>query len=735
MKLFKKFLLAAATVGLVGSLGFATQVKAADGIKITIDSIGTGNKINWSWENEDGDFDYIKEGSVEVGGVEVYTFEGTEDDEEGVQTPIELGTEIENHLAELSEKGESLDGDVVIYATATDGDEDSAESHSEGVAIKEPWYLVSANPKPKKGGTVTAKAGSTNITADGILVKSGTKVTAEEEEKSGYTFVQWLVNNTPAGTDPELVIKKIETETEIVAEYKEAEPTTTPTPTPTTTPTPTPTPIGTKATLTYKVKLSDGTYTPERNVSTTPDTVTMKKGETITITTNSGARSWTKTQGDYFDINGNDFYAKLAGTIQVKAGEGKGFTDSEYLTINITDDFKVSDFKIKGDDYVTGDKDKDYCIDLTPTDIVEGTGYKTYGIKWEVTSDSKATLTGLSTTSKTGTSVNDIKGVRVKYTGDSIDAGKTATIEVKATITNGLKSSGTDADLVRTQKITVYPKLKLTFDSDKRTLAYKAPAKVNTGTTSGVDSDKSDSTKTAFEVKGVKIDVLVGDSVVDDIIDLSKTKSLGTDKTIEASTVESVVTKLNSKGKLSGDSCTVKFKVSPCDTDGKYNKEIKSETSVTAYKVVVKVVGTASDSTGTDNKNTNAGGGVASLSPLPIALIGTDVATTDSAVGKEYVYYGLEGQEIDISSIGKMKSCTNGTTDVAGTQKIKVTTDINKNTYTAVLGVKTNGNTAAPDGQQKWGQGNAFAYIMMILVICGVCAGLYALNRKNKNNI
>lgn len=689
MKLFKKFLLAAATVGLVSSVGFASKTQAAGDVKVTIDSVANTATI----ESVSGN-----QVILTAGGKQIFS---TTDPAVSVN-----GITVEK-ISEKT-KGKGITGETATISATVKGEGTWEKTGEASTKL----YLVK----------VTATNGTVEP-ANGAYEFPGNAVTFSATPASGYVMDKWDDGST-ASTNNIYVLADPAKNTAHTVVFKSSS-------------------APTQAYLNYTVKHSTGVEDTD-TVTTLDKRINMKVGETISLSTNTdfGVASGTQ-RSDYFDGNWALLTAKRSGSLRVIAlGKDDGYPDyvrSKWLTIDISDDFKASDFKIKGDDYVTGDKDKDYCIDLTPTDVVEGTGYKAYGITWEVSNDSKATLTGLSTNSKTGTSVSDIKGVRVKYTGDSIDAGKTATIEVKATIKNGKAASGTDADFVLTHKITVYPKFSLTYSSDKRTLSYKAPAKINTGTTSGQDSDNKDATKTAFEVKGIKLDPMVGGSVVNDIISLSKTKSLGTDKTIDASTIESIVIELNKKNKFSGDSCDLVFRAYPCDTDGKYNKEIKAEQTATVYKVVLHV--TTSASSGTDKTtNKNSGGGVATLAPLPVALIspvGTTVATA-AGTATDYVFYLLPGQEISEDVIASIYPALKGVklTDAAGNSITKITgsSSVTSNNYNGVLGVKTTATAdSAPDGQQKWGQGNTFAYIMMILVICGVCAGLYALNRKKSN--
>ncbi len=716
MKLFKKFLLAAATVGLVGSLGFTSQVKAAD--PATVDLTVSGENAIIVINDPSVSVNKI---SIKAGGIDL----GTVDVDRTLSTKTAT-VNIKDKINASSQTVSSIAGDVEVKISDTV----SANPWTSNAYKKsmDPLYRLTVGVAATGGGSVSLDNKNDVLAIYDYKDKPHT-ITATPSPNSGYEFGRWDRGSTAWSTNDSVTISVSDNASENAYTATFVQATTD------------------YASFMYTTYNEDGTVIsgPITVDGDTPDPVTLSKGQKLVVsnripsTVTLSGSGFGNSANSIMKGSGSTYVANLAGVATLYHPGAAGYTESGTLTINVIDNFVSSEFKIKGDDYVTGDKDKDYYVELTPTDIKEGTGYQAYGITWEVTSDSKATLTGLSTSSKTGTSVSDIKGVRVKYTGDSVDAGKTATIEVKATIKNGKASSGTDADFVLTHKITVYPKFSLTYSSDKRTLSYKAPAKINTGTTSGQDSDNKDATKTAFEVKGIKLDPIVNGSVVNDIISLSKTKSLGTDKTIDSSTIESIVIELNKKNKFSGDSCDLVFRAYPCDTDGKYNKEIKAEQTATVYKVVLHV--TTSASSGTDKTtNKNSGGGVATLAPLPVALIspvGTTVATA-AGTATDYVFYLLPGQEISEDVIASIYPALKGVklTDAAGNSITKITgsSSVTSNNYNGVLGVKTTATAdSAPDGQQKWGQGNTFAYIMMILVICGVCAGLYALNRKKSN--
>jgi hypothetical protein len=330
-------------------------------------------------------------------------------------------------------------------------------------------------------------------------------------------------------------------------------------------------------------------------------------------------------------------------------------------------------------------------MDLTPNFTVKGT--YTTGMIWEVVKGD-VKLTGLSSSSSTGTKVTDDKGVEVTATEGKVSSGNTSDVEIKATLPKGKSLT---EDLVVTYKFTVYPKNTLSYSTSDRTLTYKAPAKVNTGKTDGQDTSNDDTkkqTKTAIsDIKGVKLQVFKGD---ESLGTTSTAKSKGTSATIEASTVEQIVTNLSSK--FSGDSQSIKFRAYPCrdDDNTTYNKNVYADASTTVYRVEVTI--------------TDADG-----------LKSTEV------------YYGLEGQTIDFTKNTVLKGYTISDKDGKTVTSAKVTTSSSDNKYTGVLGERKETDGSGLDKVPKTGQNNLFVYVMVAIVACAVCFGLYAYNKKSKN--
>ena len=215
---------------------------------------------------------------------------------------------------------------------------------------------------------------------------------------------------------------------------------------------------------------------------------------------------------------------------------------------------------------------------------------------------------------------------------------------------------------------------------------------ISVKTTDGQESDNKDNTKTAIsEVKGIKLQLFSGDTSLGTT---STAKDKGTSYTVDKDTVINMLNSVSTK--LSGDSASLKFRAYPCDSDAKYNKNVYNEASTTVYRV--EITYTKADGT---------------------------TATE--------VIYGFEGQEIDLTKITALK---NATIEEDGKQvtKFKVSSSASNNKKTAVLGA----SKAAADGTgldkvPKTGQNNVFVYVMVAIVACAVCGGLYVYNKKTKN--
>ena len=278
----------------------------------------------------------------------------------------------------------------------------------------------------------------------------------------------------------------------------------------------------------------------------------------------------------------------------------------------------------------------------------------------------------------------------------SVSSGETLEVKVKVTVAKGKSET---EDLVKEEFFVakVYPKSTLSYASDTRKFSYTAPTSVNTGTESGKGDNDKDNQLTNFTgCKGVLIKVWKGDVSGDPLWTSTSAVTGGNSASINA---ESLVTALTNDKKLS-ESGDFKFRVYPCNSSNKYNKNVYSEYSIHIYKINV------------------AGTGVTAQS-----------------------YYGLSGQEIEIKAVPIDPAMTwtadsywmdDATKKEGQTRKVKVTED---KTYTAVLGTKTTSDNSASGkaGVNKWGQSNVGVYFAVVLVIGAVCLGLHLYDRKKKN--
>ena len=281
--------------------------------------------------------------------------------------------------------------------------------------------------------------------------------------------------------------------------------------------------------------------------------------------------------------------------------------------------------------------------------------------------------------------------VKVKFK-DKVDKGtndKAIKLVATAYVGGAWRECTIDSDTAKEKDVTIYSTPTLSYSDDNRTLTYKAPKKVNTSSESGVDDSNKDSTKTAIsDVKGIKLQVLK-DS--DSLGTTSVAKEKGTGATIDAATVESIINNLNSK--FSADSTTITFRAFPCDSSANYNKKVYADASANVYKVVITYT------------------------------------KADGTTGEE-VFYGLKGQEIDITSRANLKNATIKDSDKK--TKVTVSDSTSNNRYTAVLGARES-DSEGLDRVPKTGQNNAIIFVMVAIVAAAVCAGLYFYNKKAKN--
>ena len=372
--------------------------------------------------------------------------------------------------------------------------------------------------------------------------------------------------------------------------------------------------------------------------------------------------------------------------------------NSIYVTINERT-YTESKFTIKASEpYLTDGYSIDLIPDFSKIGSIEG------GIIWKV--EGEGTLTGLSMFTLTDKKeINDLMGVELKATEGKVESGKTGKIKVTATIPQGYLEPAKEEI-----EITVYPKNTLSYSTSEKTLSFTNPDKVNTGKKSGVEGDNKDNTKTAIsEVKGVKIHVLSGDKFLGQT---SIAKDKGKSGTIDSATVGKITGSVSSS--LSGDSADIKIRAFPCDSDGKYNKNVYATTSLTVYRVVINY--------------TKADGSTA-----------------------DYITYRPEGSKFNAAdAIAEVSSAADGkVTQIDGSNDttITVSSSAAQNKHTAVLGA-SRANAAAANGGganasaraddsgldkvPKTGQDNTFVFVMVAIVVCAVGGGLYVYNKKVK---
>ena len=700
MRIIRKLMLATLAVGFVGLL-FGNSVKADEyDYKPMEVKVYSNNDVEIFWPNEyvydKEDEDYHKteydfgDNSTEiirVGGTEVGRFSGYDCTEQFnlsdlIDEKIENGelsgskyagyveVEIRNALVDRWDAGQH---DYWSYLHDGDWKEETVKNTS--VEKARGIYKITVTKNGE--GRVKAYIGSTlmNAESDSFYAFEGESLDLIAEETSdGYEFSKWSDNGSQ---EHSVTIKDAVTYT---AEFKKA---------------------ATGLSLTVNGKTGkvdvfrDSKITLAATVS--PSGAGYKK---ITYYPESN---------EYFSKNGTTWTAikNTSGRsvkiyAEIENNKGKKITSNTVeVTISEKVDIPCEGFSIKADEtYVTDG----YMINLVPDFTKMGTLYN--GINWTLEGD--GSLSGVSTYTQSGKkSVSDIYGVVLIANGEKVEAGKTRTLKVTATIPKG-KSSTEDA--VATIDITVYP-LPTVSLSDEKSLSYKAPDKVNTGLTDGVDGDNKDVTKTKIsEVKGVKLHVLNKDEKFLGMTAVAKEK--GKSETIDSATIGKLTGSISSS--LTGDSADIKIRAFPCDSDGKYNKNVHATTSLTVYKVVVTY--------------TKADGSTA-----------------------DYITYRPEGSKLNVAdAIAEVASTADGkVTQVDGTSETTVTVSSSaaKNKHTAVLGASRTAadaaggagaakagaaNDSALDKVPKTGQSNTFVFVMVAVVVCAVGGGLYAYNKKVK---
>ncbi len=690
MRILKKFLFLAATVGLISTIGLAKEAQAADGDINVYATVDGENELTWYWENgednEDYLYDNVTKAVFKVGSTTVYT------SSEEVAESDEASFNVTDVVNSQSLSAKSISGSISLSLEAEYTDEDGntktktvSATFPEGSVSINPLYRVCAKTNNSSYGSAEAEYDGVSYTS-AFYVMDGESVTFTATPNSGYELSKWSTGETDdsftktiSDTTYSNVTANFAAEAIMIQSYN-------------------------------IIASSDLTTTPSSS------SVNVSQGATLAFQgTKSPSNAENYTSIEWYLGSSRLSVTSDRGTFNVNSKQTTG-TFSLYAVVYLSDGSYVTSNSIAVT-VVEATTEK-----ITTSDFVE---YVTTGYTMEFTATDK-TNTDMTWYIVSGGDYAEIeqswssskKTVKVKGKGD-IDAGTYKEVVLGCKVNN--QDAYIDSDSAKTIKLNVYSKPTLTYSS--RVLTYKAPAKVNTGTTSGTDSSSSSSTETAVsDVKGVKIQVLLNGSSLGFTSTATSKGSGDSSYSIEASTVETLITNL--KDKFSS-TCDVTFRAYPCDSSGKYNKNIYADATAKVYKVVVKVTGKSSS------------GGTAKAYVLPVAMIGSvDVATsTTGTTTKEYVYYALEGQTIDVASLGDFSSLTNGIDDVANAKKIVVSSDESRNIYTGVLGTRTTTDAEGYDKVPKTGQSNVFVFVMIAVVSAMVCGGLYIYNKKSKENL
>lgn len=672
MRMLKKLLLAGALAGMLGSFGFAQEAKAAaPSVTLTID----GDKATFAVESLSGNklaysVDDVSIGSVAItpGSTQTQTINSIK-----VAVNENAGSFTATSLSKL--KGDLLSGNSVKEATA------SADLKDGGL------YRIEV--VKNSYGTVSLDGSTSNLVAYDYTTGSNAGThTIEATAASGYKFVEWADGNTSAKRT-DIVAKTTVASNKYEAIFE---------------------PI---AAPVLKAKIGSTTYS-----SDTTGEIYMAIGETVTFSAAkpSGATGVglvvDPDMGTYFKkVKSGVYEAKKATeedvpvSVCARATFADGTTsDSGYIDFYVEGSaasgrVNLSDFK----DYITEGytlefkaKPDEGSFSSMSVDISDGKDYVDGDVKVEKnSSDNNATI-------------------KIKFKDEKLEKGNNSA-KVKFKIKVDGETASIDSDTATEKEITVYSNPTNSYASD-RTMSYKVPAKVNTGNESGKDSNLSYTQDTVSEVKGIRLNVLLNDTILGTT---TTAAGKGTSATVEASTMESIVTNLGNSGKFTGD-CTITLRAYPSDSSGNCNKKVYHDTYAKVYKVVLRPGATAT-----------AGSKTASAYALPLAMIATrstTATTTTTAAGKEYVLYGLEGQTLTAPSDATNILDSTG----AAVTKIVVSSDPARNVYTYTA---SKSSADGLDKVPKTGQSNVFVYVMAVIVCGAVAYGLYVYNKKSKKSI
>ena len=689
MRMLKKLLLAGAFIGVLGSFGFAQEAKAADpGVVVTV----SGNTINIATVSGN-------KLVVTAAGVEILNEAVTEAGDSKTFT----GDQLKTLFNSKGLTNDSITGKISATLSNT-----AATWVAKDESKNMPTLYKLSVAVDGTDGSVELD-GSTTTLATYDFAGAEHTITAKPNE--GYTHY-W--NDNVSGASRKVTVKTTTSENKYIAKF-----------------------------IMKVTSFRIGAYVNGDSSKVSSASASMKVGDSISFGVLKG---YTPTDGkispyldidftynsdtyDWYDFLSGDYptyYAieKLpSGSIKARGyieyPDGTSLYSTNTITITISNSSPATSSKITLSDF------KDY--------ITEGYTLE-FKAKYSDSSinlaDANAKLVisdGSDYVNSIDTSTNSSdKNVtfKIKFKDEKLDKG-TNSKDVKFKILVG-GESGTacpiDSDSETEKKVTVYSNPTNSYNNSDRTMSYKVPAKVNTGTETGKDSNLSYTQDTVSEVKGIRINVLLNDNILGTTTTAS---GKGTGATVEAATMESIITNLGNSGKFTGD-CTVVFRAYPSDSSGNCNKKVYHDTYAKVYKVVLR-----------PGQSATAGAKTASAYALPIAMIAqrntgatTTTATTTTAAGKEYVLYGLEGQTL---------TAPTGVTDLVDANgnavtKIVVSADANKNVYTYAATASA-ATKEGLDKVPKTGQNNVFVYVMAVVVCGAVGYGLYVYNKKSKKSI
>lgn len=689
MRMLKKLLLAGAFIGVLGSFGFAQEAKADinfDGSTDDILKVGpttSGNKI------------VIKAGSVELVN-------------ETLTTLSSNGFSIDSIKGKVNDAAEGSDIVTGLDVAVTDTNNTSWAGWTKSYVLPKNLFKVKVRTATGGSSVVTSnKDKSYQYGYDGDT--ASLKATASE----GYDFSHWTKGSTKESESSSCTVTIV-----AAAEY-----------------TPVfdqfaPDEITLRATYNGTPHYDDFTMSKDKTVTfglipdESYDETKCKVSNILYTPDETGYFSGTGATRTAVAVTPTDYGVEWYGSCRFTSKKNPtNYVDIvtvNSITIKVTDGGSTSGVRInlsEFKDYIT----EGYTLEFIASAKDSAGDVTISNMKWSISSGDKYVDGDIK--------VEDVsdkkyqKKIKIKFKDEQLEKGTNSAdvkIQCKVNYSNydTASYSPIDSDTDKEKKITVYSNPTSSYNNSERTMSYKVPAKVNTGTESGKDSNNSDTQDALSDVKGIRLNILLGDNVIG-----YTNQSKSTSATLDANTMETMVTNLANKGSFTGD-CTITLRAYPTDGSNKYNKRVYHDTYAKVYKVVLK-----------PGQSATAGAKTASAYALPIAMIAqrntgaTTTTATTTAAGKEYVLYGLEGQTLTAPA---------GVTDIVDSNgnavtKIVVSADANKNVYT--YAATASATKEGLDKVPKTGQNNVFVYVMAVVVCGAVGYGLYVYNKKSMKSI